>query len=591
MPSTFSAFLLLTLSFLARAVQIYEDVSQLPTFSYDFVVIGGNVVANRLTENPNFSVLVLEAGVSNAGVIPSMVPALVWELLPRTPYTWNFTTTPQSGMNNRVLDYPRGHMLGGSSSVNAMFYTRGSRDDFDRFADVTGDPDWAWDKMLPYFFKNERWAVPADHIDQYDPAVHSHTGINSVGLNQYAWPDSDARVIQTTKERPEEFPFVLDMNGGVPLGVGWLQSTINHGERSSSATSYLGSQYISRPNLHVLLHAQVSRVLQTAQNSLHFNNVEFSQDKQTLYNVTASKEIVLSAGSVGTPHILLNSGIGNKTTLASFGIPSVLDLPSVGLNFSDQPVTTVSWFVNSNDTIESYTQNTTRFNEVFAQWNKTRTGPLADTIGTHILWMRLDPESSIFENYSDPSAGPHTPHIESALNPALAITDPSAPTPMGHFFSSATAVVSPLSRGWIALNSSNPFDPPLIDPALYHSDFDVFAMGTAILKTKEFLSAPAWKDYIIRPVDALASALVSDAALDEYIRNTSISAQHCVGSAAMTAKSASWGVVDPNLRVKGATGLRIVDASVMPFVTSGHTQAPTYAVAERGSDLIKNDWK
>ncbi|KAJ7148654.1 pyranose dehydrogenase [Mycena crocata] len=564
--------LLLLLTLGSNGVQIYEDVSELPTFEYDFVVVGaGNVVANRLTENPDFSVLVLEAGVSNTGVIPSEVPALVWQLLPRTPYTWNYTTTPQRGMNNRVLDYPRGHILGGSSSINAMFYTRGSRDDFDRFAAVTEDPGWGWDSMLPYFFKNENWTTPADQhsgVGQYDPAFHSRTGVNAVALNGYAWPDSDMRIIQTTKELPEEFPFVLDMNAGVPLGVGWLQSTIGDGERSSSARSYLGPKYISRPNLHVLLHAQVSRVLQNAETSLHFNTVEFSQDKQTLFNVTASKEIILSAGSVGTPSILLHSGIGNKTALARLGIQSVLDLPDVGQNYSDQPVMTNSWFAHSNDTLEMYTQNATRFAEVFAQWNNTRTGPL---------------------RFEDPASGKQSPHIELALNPGIAQFNP-LPTGRPNFLS-ATAVVSPLSKGSIMLNSSNPFDPPLIDPALFVSDFDIFAMRTAVLKTQEFLSAPAWKDYILQPVDNLAAALQSTSAMDAYIRKTSISAQHPVGSVAMTAESAGWGVVDPDLRVKGTTGLRVIDASVMPYVPSCHTQAPTYAVAERGSDLVKNSWK
>ncbi|KAF7374315.1 Pyranose dehydrogenase 3 [Mycena sanguinolenta] len=608
MPSPPLALIFLPFSVLARAVQVYEDVSQLPTLSYDFVVVGGRashlclgsaltlftggtaggVVTNRLTENPSWSVLVLEAGPSNADVLEAIVPLLVFDI--SAEYSWNYSTTPQSGMNDAVLAYSRGHILGGSSSTNAMIYTRGSRDDFDRFANITGDSGWSWDNMLPYFFKNEKWTAPADGhsgAGEFDPAVHGHNGVNSVSLSGYPWPASDTRIIQTTKDLPNEWAFVLDMNAGVNLGVGWLQSTIGDGGRSSSATSYLGPQYISRPNLHILVNAQVSRVLQSTENSLHFNAVEFSQDQTTLYTVTASKEIVLSAGAIGTPHILLNSGIGNKTTLESIGISTVLDLPSVGQNFSDQPVTSNTWFASSNDTLESFTQNTTAFEEDLVQWNETRTGPLVDTVATHLVYIRLESNSTIFESFEDPSAGPQAPHIELSLNPGAGKLDV---TPAGHFFSSTNAIVSP--GGSITLNASdpNPFNAPLIDPALFTSEFDIFAMKIAILKSEEFLSASAWKDYIIGPVDVLAAALVSDAALEAYIRNTSIPASHCVGSAAMSAKSANWGVVDPDLRVKNATGLRIVDASVMPFGPSGHTQAPTYAVAERGSDLIKASW-
>ncbi|KAJ7836607.1 aryl-alcohol oxidase-like protein [Mycena leptocephala] len=416
-----------------------------------------------------------------------------------------------------------------------LTYGRGSRDDFDRFANITGDPGWLWDRMLPYFFKNEKWTAPADRhsgVGQYNPAAHGQLGINS-----------------TTKDLAEEWPFFLDMNACENLG---LQSTIKDGERSSSATSYLGPQYISRPNLHVLLHAQVSRVLQSSSNSRHFNSVEFSQDKKTLHTVTASKEIILSAGS-------------------SLGIPSVLDLPSVGQNFSDQPVTSNSWFANSTDTLDTYTLNATRFEEALTQWNDTRTGPLVDTFATHIAWLRPDPNSTTFETFKDPSSGPKAPHIELSLNPSAGKLD-FVPTG-GNFFSSTTAIVSPVSRGSVTLNSSdpNPFSAPLIDPALFASEFDLFAMRTAIRKSQQFLSAPAWKDYIIGFVDELARAFASDATLDAYIRNTSLPALHCVGSAAMSAKSASW----------GARGLRVVDASVM---------APTYAVAERGSDLIKATW-
>ncbi|KAF8218264.1 pyranose dehydrogenase [Mycena galopus ATCC 62051] len=595
--------------FVACGAAVYETVDELPPgLSYDFVIVGGgtagNVVANRLTENPGFSVLVLEAGGSNIGVLDSIVPGLDGGLFdPTLGYTWNFTTVPQIAAVNRAESYPRGRLLGGTSSINGMWYTRGSRDDFDRFANVTGDPGWGWTAMQKYFRKNEKWSPPADHHNtqgEYDPSVHSTTGINSVSLPGYHWPMFD-HVIATTVEMPDEFKYVVDYNAGVPLGVGWAQNTIGNGARSSSAVSYLATPFIERPNLHILINAQVSKVL-SANGSTHFNDMTCVSEyynsntgapttfQLELFTVPASKEIILSAGSIGTPHILLNSGVGNRSSLAAHGIQTIVDLPDVGQNFVDQPLVSNSWFVNTTETFESWTQNSTKLTADLHQWNETRQGPLVSTIvGGHMAWLRLEPNSSIFSQHTDPAAGSDTPHIELQIASGIGL-ETTIPPEGGNFMSFQAAVVSPASRGSITLNTSNPFDSPLIDPALLVNDYDVFALRIAIKKAVKFVSAETWKGFVIRPIDNLAQALNSDEALETYIRETVISALHPVGTSAMSPKNATTGVVDPDLLLKGATGIRVIDASVMPFVPSGHTQAPTYAVAERGADLVKQQW-
>ncbi|KAF8218247.1 aryl-alcohol oxidase precursor [Mycena galopus ATCC 62051] len=574
--------------------KVYEDVAQLPGLSYDFVIVGGgtagNVVANRLTENPNFSVLVLEAGVSNEGVIDSIVPFLVEDLLQPNIYEWNYTTVPQPGLNGRNVGNPRAHILGGCSAHNGMVYTRGSRDDYNRFATITGDAGWSWDRLLPYFFKNEKWTPPVDHHDtrgEYDPAVHSTTGINSVSLSALNWPIFSQHVIESTKELPDEWPFLLDMNSGTPLGLGWLQSTIGGGMRSTSATSYLGPEFIDRNNLHVLLHAQASKLVNpsSVDGKLTFGGIQFAQGSNgTFFTAKAAKEIILSAGSVGTPNILMHSGIGDQQALADLGISTLLDLPSVGQNATDQPVFGADWTVNSNQTLDSITQNTTLFDEAFAQWNRSHTGPFSSGGTTHIAWLRLDPQILAANNITDPSPGPHSPQIEVAFTPGSFGTPPGS-----HGVSAGIAVLNPISRGSVTINSTNPFDSPIIDVGFLQSEVDVFIGREAIKKVLGLFQAPTWQDYIIAPIVDLAN--LSDDDLDQYIRNTAGSAFHLVGTAAMSAQDAGYGVVDPDLLVKGASGLRIVDASVFPFVVSGHTQAATYVIAERGADLVKEAWE
>ncbi|KAJ6509684.1 aryl-alcohol oxidase precursor [Mycena vulgaris] len=595
------ALALLTLFGTVGLCKVYEDVADLPRLEYDFVVVGGgtagNVVANRLTENPHISVLILEAGVSSDGVLVSIVPFLDLELVSgENPYSWNYTTTPQSGLNGRALEYPRGDRFLPRSTASlmrtdGMAYTRGAADDFNRYAQLTGDDGWSWNSVFPYFLKTEKWTAPADHHNtqgQFNPAIHGTHGPISTSLGGYSWSEFEHHVIQTTKELPNDFPFNLDMNSGQPLGIGWMQSTIGGGERSSSATGYLAPKFIQRPNLSVLLHAQVSKLVNVTQHGgkPRFGGVHFIRlVGKSLFIVKASKEIILSAGAIGTPQILLNSGVGDHKALKAFGIPTVLDLPSIGQNASDHPNFSMTWSVNSTQTVDSITQNTTRFNEAFAEWNTSRTGPFVDAVpGNQAGWLRLPVDSPAFNVHPDPSPGPGAPHLEVLFQSE----QPTGLGSPGNFISFIVAVVSPVSRGSITLSSGDPFAAPRIDPGLLASEFDVLALSDAVKLVHKFVSAPVWRGYLVAPTVDLAG--MSQAELEANIRDSVQPGSHIVGTASMSPRGAHYGVVDPDLRVKGIAGLSVIDASVLPRIPGAHTQAATYVVAERGADLVKDRW-
>ncbi|KAF5334168.1 hypothetical protein D9758_014833 [Tetrapyrgos nigripes] len=527
---------------------IHDDSSTLHKAQYDFVVVGGGtaglVVANRLSESPEVSVLVIEGGVSNTkDALNIQVPFFCTKATPDTPFDWNYSTTPQEALLNRSIPYRRGHVLGGSSSTNFLAYNRGPSDDWDRIAAFTGDDGWSWEKLQPYILRNEILTRSMDGHDispQIIPSVHGHSGMNGDSLASYPTP-LDNRVIRTTEELKHDFPFNHDMNSGFHLGIGWQVSTIRNGSRSSAATSYMASQYANRKNLDVVLNTKVTRVIPEA-NSTTFKTVEYVSTSGQKNQVTAKKEIILSAGSIGTVQVLTLSGIADPENLSQLGIESVLNNPSVGQNLSDHPIVGQSWFVNDTHTWEAAARNATIAAEQLREWKTSRTGPLTDALGNHQGWLRIQKNSSIFEQYSDPSAGPDAAHYEIIFANGLNF---ATPPPTGNFMTISTVVVSPLARGSVHLNASDPLGNPIINPNLLGHDFDMFVMRKAVLSARHFLTAPVWSDYVLSP---LVNA-TTDEEINAFIRNNTRTIFHPVGTAAMTSEHSGYGVVNPDLKI------------------------------------------
>ncbi|KAK0190230.1 GMC oxidoreductase-domain-containing protein [Armillaria mellea] len=352
-------------------------------------------------------------------------------------------------------------------------------------------------------------------------------------------------VPQTTTELPTQFPFNLDHNSGFQLGIGWAPLTVGNGTRSSSQTSYLGPKYIQRPNLHVLVRARVTRILDTKHLSKlpTFNAVEFTQD---------------SGGSIGTPHILLHSGIGSSSELAALGISSTHHLSDVGKNLSDQVLWNVPCTVNDTNTIENiYYRNITFQEEALAEWKENRMGFLTVGIANQRGFLRIPDDAGVLNG--EPCAGNDTAHYALSFVNGINRNPPPA---AGNFF-----------VGSVTINSTDPLDSPVINPNYLAHAQDLAIMKYAVESAKKFVTAAAWKGYVLG---------IATNTTDQDIRNGASNLNHPVGTAGMSPPGADWGVVDPDLRMKGVSGVRIVDASGF-----AHIQAAVYIFAERAADLIK----
>ena len=526
---------------------------------YDYVIVGGGsagcVLASRLSEHPDSRVLLLEAGPPDTAD-EIHIPAAV-NLLFKTAYDWNYQTIPQDRAGGRSIYWPRGRVLGGSSSINAMIYVRGSRHDYDSWRDDYGCEGWGYTDLLPYFLRAESNSRGAS-------AYHGASGPLSVQDLKFR---SSLTGDFVAAARNYGLPANDDFNGPEQEGVGYYQVTQKAGRRWSAADAYLHPA-ADRPNLTVFTDALVTGIEIEAGRATAVRYLRRGVEEVA----RAEAEIILSAGAIGSPQLLMLSGVGPAEHLHEHNIAVMAENPGVGSNLSDHPIVTAMW---SAPKTRSLWEKAGPRN--LARWQMTHSGPMTTNIAEAGGFSRTDPALV-------------APDIQWHVLPVPYI-DGGLADPASRALSMLITLVSVGSRGKIRLRSADPRHKPLIDPS-YLSDIDdldplIKAIGMAreIAATK-----PLSKE--LKAELAPGPAVRTDADLREWARGNLSTIYHPVGTCAMggdsrVAASKLASVVDTQLRVRGVERLRVVDASVMPTVPRGNTNAPTIAIAERAADLIQ----
>lgn len=524
---------------------------------YDYIIVGagsaGCVLANRLSEDAKVEVLLLETGGSDKSIFIQMPTALSIPMN-TAKYAWQFETQPEPYLNNRKMHCPRGKVLGGSSSINGMVYVRGHARDFDQWQQ-SGATDWDYAHCLPYFKKAESWSFGADNYRGGDGPLGTNNGNNMQNPLYQGFINAgvDAGYFATD-----------DYNAQQQEGFGSMHMTVKNGRRASTANAYLRPA-MGRSNLTVVTHALVHKVLIENKTAV---GVRYERKKQII-QATANKEVILSAGSIGSPHILQLSGIGPKQVLSDAGIECVHDLPGVGENLQDH--------------LEFYFQfkckQAITLNGKLDWFSKLKIG---------VRWILFKDglgATNHFEScgFIRSKAGVEWPDLQYHFLPAAMRYDGKEAF-AGHGFQVHIGHNKPKSRGSIKVVSSSPSTPPNIQfNYLQHQD-DIQGFRDCVRLTREIINQPALDDYRGEEIQP-GEAVQSDQQIDTFIRANVESAYHPSCSCKMGTDDMS--VVDPDTKVHGIQGLRVIDSSVFPTIPNGNLNAPTIMLAERAADLIK----